>query len=105
EAEAHRLGMSRHLMRLRRTEGRRTIGVPSVEEALTTDYSEPERDYIRYQQSLALEGSPERVRAGLEEIAAAYGVAEVLVVPVTHGYAARLRSYELLARACGLARD
>lgn len=105
DEEAHRLGMSRHLMRLRRAEGRRTAGIPSPEEALATEYTEPEIDYIRYQQSLALEGDPQRVRAGLEEIAASYGVDELLVVTVTHDYAARLRSYELLAQACELTSD
>jgi luciferase family oxidoreductase group 1 len=102
---AHRIAMSRHLMRLRRAEGRPSAGVPSIEDALSTEYTEPELDYIRYQQSLALEGSPDRVRAGLEAIAADYGVDELLVVTVTHDYADRLRSYELLAQACGLTRD
>ncbi len=105
DEEAHRLGMSRHLMRLRRAQGARTGGVPSPEEALAQDYTEPELDYIRYQQSLAFEGNPQRVRAALEELAASYGVDELLVVTVTHDYAARLRSYELLAQACELTRD
>jgi luciferase family oxidoreductase group 1 len=99
DAEAHRIGMSRHLMRLRRAEGRASVGVPSIETALSTEFSEPELDYIRYQQSLAVEGSPERVRAGLEELAAEYGVDELLLVTVTHDYAHRLHSYELLAEA------
>ena len=59
---AHRIAMSRHLMRLRRAEGRQSIGIPSIEEALTTEYTEPELDYIKYQQSLSVEGNP-RARA------------------------------------------
>jgi luciferase family oxidoreductase group 1 len=105
DEEAHRIGMSRHLMRLRRAEGRQSIGVPTIEEALSADFTEPERDYIAYQQSLAVEGSPERVRAGLQAIAADYGVDELLVVTITHDYADRLRSYELLAQAFELTRD
>lgn len=100
--EAHRLGVSRHLMRLRREQGR-AGGVPSVEEALETEYTDPEREYIQYQQSLALEGAPQRVRAGLVALAEEYEVDELIVVTITHDYAARLRSYELLAEACDLA--
>jgi luciferase family oxidoreductase group 1 len=47
-------------------------------------------------------GAPETVRAGLEEVAAAYGAEEVIVVSITHDHAARVRSYELIADASGL---
>ena len=47
-------------------------------------------------------GTPETVRAGLEEVAAEYGADEVLVVTITHDHEARKRSYELLAEAFGL---
>jgi luciferase family oxidoreductase group 1 len=47
-------------------------------------------------------GSPERVRAGLEEVASEYGADEVIVVTITYDHAARRRSYELLAEAFGL---
>lgn len=50
-------------------------------------------------------GTGQQVRAGLEEIAAAYGAQEVLVVTITHDPAARRRSYELIADAFGLQRD
>ncbi|MBM4415265.1 MAG: LLM class flavin-dependent oxidoreductase [Chloroflexi bacterium] len=101
--EARRLGISRHLMRLRRQQGRDArAGVPTPEEALAADYTDAEWEYIRYQQSLALEGKPDGVRAGLEELAAGFETDEVMVVTITHDYAARLRSYELLAEACGL---
>ena len=47
-------------------------------------------------------GTPERVRAGLEEVAAEYGAAELAVVTITYDHAARRRSYELIASAFGL---
>jgi luciferase family oxidoreductase group 1 len=47
-------------------------------------------------------GTPEQVRAQLEQVAEAYGAEEVMVVTITHDHAARLRSYELLADAFGL---
>ena len=43
------------------------------------------------------------MRAGLEEVAAEYGASEVLVVTIVHDHAARRRSYELIAKAFGLA--
>jgi luciferase family oxidoreductase group 1 len=47
-------------------------------------------------------GSPEKVRAGVEELAAEYGAEEVIVVTITHDHAARRRSYELIAEAFDL---
>ncbi len=74
-------------------------GVPTVEEALATEFTEPELDYIRHQQSLALEGSPAQVKQGLIEVAERYEADELIVVTITHDYADRARSYELLAEA------
>ena len=42
-----------------------------------------------------------RCAPGLEEVADAYGADEVIVVTITHDHAARVRSYELIAEACG----
>jgi luciferase family oxidoreductase group 1 len=47
-------------------------------------------------------GSPEKVRAGLEEVASAYGADEVIVVTITYDHTMRRRSYELLAEAFDL---
>jgi luciferase family oxidoreductase group 1 len=47
-------------------------------------------------------GSPEKVRAELEQLASEYGAEEVIVVTITHDHDARKRSYALLAEACGL---
>jgi luciferase family oxidoreductase group 1 len=48
-------------------------------------------------------GSPETVRAGLDEVAAEYRADELITVTITHDHAARRRSYELVADAVGLA--
>ncbi|MFN8162565.1 MAG: LLM class flavin-dependent oxidoreductase [Solirubrobacterales bacterium] len=47
-------------------------------------------------------GTPDRVRAEIEEIAAAYGAEEAIVVSITHDHEARRRGYELLALEFGL---
>jgi luciferase family oxidoreductase group 1 len=99
---AHRIAMSRHLMRLRREQGRPEGGVPSIEEAESTDFSAPERDYLEYQRGRALEGSPQRVREGLLALAAEYEADELMVVTVTHDYRDRMRSYELVGEALGV---
>jgi luciferase family oxidoreductase group 1 len=50
----------------------------------------------------AIIGSPEKVRAGLEQLVSEYGAEEAIVVTITHDHAARRRSYELLADAFAL---
>ncbi len=47
-------------------------------------------------------GNPDTVRAGIEEVAAAYAADEVIVVTITHDHGARRRSYGLIAEAFGL---
>jgi luciferase family oxidoreductase group 1 len=47
-------------------------------------------------------GDPDQVRAGVEEVAQAYGAGEVIAVTITYDHEARRRSYELLAEAFGL---
>ena len=47
-------------------------------------------------------GSPTKVRAEVEAVAAEYGAEEVIVVTITHDHQARRRSYELLAGAFAL---
>jgi hypothetical protein len=42
------------------------------------------------------------VRAEVEEIAAAYGAEEAIVLTITHDHQARRRSYELLVAEFGL---
>ena len=47
-------------------------------------------------------GSPDKVRAGVEQVAVEYGAEEVIVVTITHDHQARRRSYELIAEAFDL---
>jgi luciferase family oxidoreductase group 1 len=76
--------------------------LPSPEEALKElamgpDLGGPEGEWPR-----VVWGSPQRVRASLEEMAEALGVDEIMAVTITYDHAARVRSYELLAQAFGL---
>lgn len=49
----------------------------------------------------AVLGAPETVRAELEDVVARYGAEEAIIVSITYDHLARMRSYELLAEACG----
>jgi alkanesulfonate monooxygenase SsuD/methylene tetrahydromethanopterin reductase-like flavin-dependent oxidoreductase (luciferase family) len=76
------------------------IAVPTVERA-----QEFFREAGRVESSgrRVVVGTPEKVKAGLEQVALEYGAEEVLVVTIVHDHAARRRSYELIADAFGLA--
>jgi luciferase family oxidoreductase group 1 len=50
----------------------------------------------------AIVGSPEKVRADVEELASEYLADEVIMVTITYDHEARRRSYELVADAFGL---
>jgi luciferase family oxidoreductase group 1 len=101
DEEALRLSASFRMMMLQLYRGR-LIPVPTVEEAL----SFLEREGLPMGQLPAgrriLTGSPRGVRAALEAVAAEYGASEVFVVNIMYEHAARRRSYELIAEACGL---
>jgi len=49
-------------------------------------------------------GSPETVRAGIEQVISDYGADEAIIVTITFDHAVRRRSYELIAEAFGLER-
>ncbi|MGH7091402.1 MAG: MsnO8 family LLM class oxidoreductase, partial [Stellaceae bacterium] len=99
--EASRLALSRDLSRLRRDQGR--LGpVPSVEEAEAYPYTAEERAHIAHNRKRQVIGDPGEAKAQLLELGKIYEVDEFVVVTITYDFAARLRSYELLAAAFGL---
>ena len=72
----------------------RSAPLPSVTEALAFLTGEPEAGFAGRR---VVVGSPETVRAGLEQIAEEYGADEVMIHTLVHNHPARRRSYELLA--------
>jgi len=103
DAEADRLAKSRDLWRVRFQRGDITP-IPSIETALAYPYTREDEALIRAYRRRTIVGSPKTVKAKLEALATAYGVPEIVVVSICYEFAARLRSYELLAQAFGLAR-
>jgi luciferase family oxidoreductase group 1 len=103
QAEAERLALSRDLSRLRLEKG--MLGpVPSVEEAAAYPYTAEDRMRIAYNRRRQVVGDPRQVKERLLELGALYAVDELVVVSICFDFAARLRSYELLAEAFGLQR-
>lgn len=102
EEEAEHLSWSRWGWRIMAMARGQRGGIPSPEEAKAFAYTEPELDHIAYMRSQSIYGTPGHVRDRLEALAAEYAVEELLLVTITHDFAARCRSYELLAREFGL---
>ncbi|MDZ7778513.1 MAG: LLM class flavin-dependent oxidoreductase [Gemmatimonadota bacterium] len=100
--EAERLALSLHLWRMRIMR-RVDRGIPSPEQAEEEFQAwgvSPEQ--LLREDTRVIVGDPEQVRDGLVELAARYGVDEIMTVTVTHDFEARRRSYELLAEVMGL---
>lgn len=98
EDEAERLCATRNLwvMQLLRNQAG---PFPSPEEALAYPYTAEDRVMLRAIAGRGVTGTPDRVKLGLERMAAEYGAEEVIVLTITYDFAARVRSYELLAEA------
>ncbi|MEK6711035.1 MAG: LLM class flavin-dependent oxidoreductase [Nitrospinota bacterium] len=101
EEEALHHASSRPLWMLRNRRGERQ-GIPTPEEAQAYPWNEAERAFAEDLWGRTTAGDPEQCKAGMLKLAEAYGVEELVVVTVCHGFEARLKSYELLAKAFGL---
>ena len=102
KSEAQRLASSSRMTMTLLRQGR-LIQVPPPEKALRfLDQHGSPPTGSRGGGRRAVIGSPEKVRAGLEEVAEQYGAEEVIVVTITYDHDARRRSYELIAEAFGL---
>ena len=101
EEEARRIASSRNLGRLRSVTGR-AKGIPSPELASAYKYLANEWQFIQQYQHKCVDGDPEQVKAGLEKVAEDYQTPDLSVVTICYRFEDRVRSYELVARACGL---
>jgi luciferase family oxidoreductase group 1 len=98
DEEAQRLASSSRMVMTLLRQGR-LIRVPPVETALAFFEEQPPPSGRR-----AVVGSPETVRAGIDEVVASYGADEAMVVTITYEHEARRRSYELVAGAFHLSK-
>jgi luciferase family oxidoreductase group 1 len=95
EEEAQRLSSSARMMFALMHRGR-LLPVPSVDTALEFLASEPPETLPSRRWIV---GTPDKVRAAIEEVAAEYEADEVMIVSIMHDHAARRHSYELIAEA------
>ena len=99
--EADRLAKSRDLSRLRLEQGAQGP-VPSLEEAEAHRYTAEEKLRVAHNRQRQVIGDPAQCKAQLLELGRRYGIEEFVAVTITYDFAARKRSYELLAQAFGL---
>jgi luciferase family oxidoreductase group 1 len=78
------------------------IAVPPPEQALRFLEQDERVEGQPRARRRAIVGSPETVRAELEQVVSDYGAQEAIVVCITYEHEARRRSYELLASAFAL---
>ncbi|UUZ92842.1 hypothetical protein LJK87_47520 [Paenibacillus sp. P25] len=97
DEEAERLATSIDLRSLFLEQGKFGAAPPSPEEAASYPYTEWDRMRIRANRSRMLVGGPDKVKAAMLGFAESYGTEELIVMTIAHEFAARLRSYELLA--------
>jgi luciferase family oxidoreductase group 1 len=76
--------------------------LPSPEEAMAHVYSPEEQKIVEFFRKIRIVGTPDKVRARIQELATRSQADEVMIA--THAYdpAARIRSYELIAQAFNL---
>jgi luciferase family oxidoreductase group 1 len=101
EEEAARLASSRNIARLQSVTGR-AKGIPPPDEAMKYPLRPEEVAYMEQYRVLCVDGNPQQVKEGLHNVAEAYQTNDLSVVTICHGFSDRLRSYELVAQACGI---
>jgi len=70
---------------------------PTPEEAAAHEFTPMEQEIIRSWTVSSVVGTPEQVRAALDQLTARTGADELMITTMVHGHRDRLRSYELVA--------
>lgn len=81
---------------IRRGEG--AIRFPTPTEATALDWTDEDRELVRDRVLTQFVGSPTTVADKLEQLRDATGASEISITTITHDHAARVRSYELIAK-------
>ena len=70
---------------------------PTPEQAAAHEFTPMEQEIIRSWTVSSVVGTPEQVRAALDQLTARTGADELMITTMVHGHRDRLRSYELVA--------
>jgi alkanesulfonate monooxygenase SsuD/methylene tetrahydromethanopterin reductase-like flavin-dependent oxidoreductase (luciferase family) len=81
---------------IRRGDG--AIPFPTPSEALALEWTDEDRELVRDRVLTQFVGSPTTVADKLEQLRDATGASEIAITTITHDHAARVRSYELIAK-------
>ncbi|MEU0273023.1 LLM class flavin-dependent oxidoreductase [Streptomyces sp. NPDC006307] len=100
EREARRQVLTGALSMVRLRTGRPGL-IPTPEEAEAYAFSPAEREFVDGWLSNVVHGTPDAVRAGLDDLQKRTGADELMITANAHGSEARLRSYDLIADAYG----
>ncbi len=76
--------------------------MPSPDEALAHEFTRDELGIMEFYKRLQIVGTPDQCRARIEEVATRTKADEVMIATHAFDPAARIRSYELLARTFGI---
>ncbi|MGZ5420235.1 MAG: alkanal monooxygenase, partial [Solirubrobacterales bacterium] len=77
--------------------------MPTPEQAAEHEFTPSQEASVKAVSGSAVIGGPDKVRAGLEDLAERTGADELMLTTMVHDPADRLRSYELVAEAMELA--
>jgi luciferase family oxidoreductase group 1 len=103
DAEARRLLTSLEQAFVALRTGRPTELPPPIDEATRRAFEPALSDMLAQLLRYAVVGGPETVRQGIADFLRATGVDELMTTAMIFDHAARLRSFEILAGACGIA--
>ncbi|MDI3404370.1 LLM class flavin-dependent oxidoreductase [Streptomyces cavernicola] len=98
EREARRQVLTGALSMVRLRTGRPGL-VSTPEEAEAYEFSAMEREFVDGWVRNVVHGTPDEVRAGLDDLQKRTGADELMITANAHGNEARVRSYELIADA------
>jgi alkanesulfonate monooxygenase SsuD/methylene tetrahydromethanopterin reductase-like flavin-dependent oxidoreductase (luciferase family) len=103
DAEARRLLTSLEQAFVALRTGRPTELPPPIDEETRRAFEPALSDMLTQLLRYAVVGGPETVRQGIADFLRATGVDELMTTAMIFDHAARLRSFEILAGACGIA--
>jgi luciferase family oxidoreductase group 1 len=101
QEDAERLASTIDLNFVRRATGQ-YLPLESPETALAYPYTPIDRDRIAQNRKRLFVGTPDKLKDRLDEIARDTKADEIMITTMIYDHAARVHSYELLARAFGL---
>lgn len=103
DEEAHRQALSwDYWLLMSENKGLRKPGLLPPEQLATFRYTQEEQEQITAKRERIIIGTPHAVRARIERLVARYEADEVLILPLVHGFATRMRMIGQLAEVFGI---